>query len=226
MYRFILTLGAGLLSLGLLAHAQQTAPPKAPLSACEQLYEQKAYADAAQACEPVAEAGNAQAQLILGLLYLGGLEVPGNPQRAVVWLMKAAGQKVAEAQYQLGMAYLSGTGLSAPNLVTGVEWLLKAAEQQHPAALAELGNYYTSQLQDYEKGASYTRRAACLGNVTAQRNMVRILYYGIGNVKNCRQAAWWARRAAEKDELSRSNYRIITSRADCLPDAAYNPCAG
>lgn len=214
--------------LGLLAWqatAQTPPSPTPPLKTeCEQLYASQAYADAAQVCEPLADQGNAQAQLILGLLYLNGQDVPGDPQRAVSYLLQAAGQQVAQAQYEVGMAYLLGRGGIGRNVVAGVEWLQKAGEQNYPAALAELGVYYSNSLQDYQKSLSYTRRAACLNDLTGQRNLIRSLYYGIGVAKNCKQAAWWARKASEKDDLSRQNYRMIIRDAKCLPDPNFNPC--
>ena len=61
--------------------------------------------------EPLAQAGDAQAQLYLGVL----LETPNrgapDPVGAAFWYRKAAEQGLSEAQYRLGLMYELGAGV-------------------------------------------------------------------------------------------------------------------
>ncbi|WP_425537027.1 tetratricopeptide repeat protein, partial [Klebsiella pneumoniae] len=68
-----------------------------------------------------AEAGDAKAQLIVGLVYATGEGVKQNKQTAVEWYRKAADQGDAKAQFLLGVAYATGEGVRQDNR-TAVEW--------------------------------------------------------------------------------------------------------
>lgn len=59
----------------------------------------------------IAEKGDAQAQLHLGLKYTVGTDVPKDETEAVKWFRKAADQGVAMAQYNLGVRYANGEGI-------------------------------------------------------------------------------------------------------------------
>src|SRR5689334_6799617 len=52
---------------------------------------------------PVAEAGDANAQYNIGMLYARGQGVPQDYRQAAEWYRKAAEQGVAAAQYNLGV---------------------------------------------------------------------------------------------------------------------------
>ena len=59
-----------------------------------------------------AEAGDADAQLILGRFYADGIFVSQDDAKAAQWYLSAAKQGQADAQVWLGMAYESGKGIS------------------------------------------------------------------------------------------------------------------
>ena len=61
--------------------------------------------------------------------------------KAVEWYRKAAEQGLAEAQYNLGVMYLNGTGV-AKDEAKAVEWYRKAAEQGLAMAQYNLGVMY------------------------------------------------------------------------------------
>ncbi|MFA5922254.1 MAG: tetratricopeptide repeat protein [Methylococcaceae bacterium] len=76
-----------------------------------------------------AEQGDAEAQLILGLMYNEGQgDVTKDYSQAVTWFRKAAEQGLAMAQYNLGVMYASGEGVAQDD-EQAVAWYLKAAEQ-------------------------------------------------------------------------------------------------
>src|SRR5438067_2217534 len=76
----------------------------------------------------------------------------------------------AQAQYQLGRMYESGT-VVRENYRQAVKWYLKAAEQNCAAAQYSLGRMYfagESVRQDYRQARQYFRRAAAQGYSLAQ----------------------------------------------------------
>ena len=80
----------------------------------------------------------APAQVILGLLYLDGLNgVAHDPEQGVRLLGKAAAQDNADAQYFIGTMYRDGEYL-ARDKAQARQWLEKAAMQDHENAIREL----------------------------------------------------------------------------------------
>ena len=69
------------------------------------------YATELQILRPLAEQGNALAQLGLGLMYAKGQGVPQDYAQALVWTRKAAEQGDARAQFDLGLTYANGKGV-------------------------------------------------------------------------------------------------------------------
>ena len=68
-------------------------------------YERYDFATALTVLEPLAEQGNVEAQLRLGLIYHKGLGVRRDSAKAMKWLRLAADQDNAQAQYVLGTIY-------------------------------------------------------------------------------------------------------------------------
>ena len=88
-----------------------------------------------------AEAGDAEAQFILGGIYITGVGVPHDAAEAVAWYRRAAEQGHARAQYNLGGMYREGRGV--PQDAAGaVAWYRRAAEQGHARAQYNLGGMY------------------------------------------------------------------------------------
>ena len=80
-----------------------------------------------------AKAGDAKAQLNVGLLYYHGWGLAKDPEEGVKWLRKAAEQGNAEAQYSLGRAYADGVGVTADNS-SAYLWYSIATEHGHQMA--------------------------------------------------------------------------------------------
>ena len=85
-----------------------------------------------------AEAGDAQAQFALGVMYATGDGVAQNEQEALNWVRLAAEQGHAEAQYELGGAYEYGDVVTQ-NDQEAVKWYRLAAEQGNAGAQSSLG---------------------------------------------------------------------------------------
>src|SRR5437762_9673145 len=74
-------------------------------------YHEKAYAMAAELWRPLAEAGNAPAQYLLGSLYVEGNGVEHDDATAFMWFQRAANQGDAASQYIVGASYAGGRGV-------------------------------------------------------------------------------------------------------------------
>lgn len=98
-----------------------------------------------------ASQGDAEAQLIVGIMYVEGQDVPQDYAKAVNWFRKAANQGLADAQTLLGLMNYKGQGVPQ-NFVEAEKWFRKAADQGNASAQLMLGSIYiTGQVvsQDY-----------------------------------------------------------------------------
>ena len=91
--------------------------------------------------EPLAEQGDALAQLNLGIAYYFGKGVLVDKQKAVEWWEKAAEQGDSDAQNQLGVSYEMGDGVLM-NYNKSAYWYKKSAEQGNPLAQYSIGSFY------------------------------------------------------------------------------------
>lgn len=105
--------------------------------------------EALKSTRAAAEAGDPQAQAILGTLYLKGFRtVLKDDAQAEVWLRRAADKGHAEAQFRLGTLHYRRSNDSKSYLrkthdySNEMEWFRKAAEQGHPQAQESLGFMY------------------------------------------------------------------------------------
>ena len=101
------------------------------------------YETALQEWRPLAEQGNASAQLNLGLMYENGNGVMQDYAEAVNWYRLAAEQGIAQAQFNLGNRYANGEGVIQDD-AEAVNWYRLAAEQRHAQAQFNLGNRYAN----------------------------------------------------------------------------------
>ena len=115
-------------------------------SACVQT--QDAHSPAAHALADLrasAEAGDAEAQFILGGMYVTGVGVPQDAAAAVAWYRRAAEQGNATAKNNLGAMYAEGLGVP-PDAAAAVAWYRRAATQGDTRAQYNLGGMYAEGL--------------------------------------------------------------------------------
>ena len=126
--------------------------------------------DAAVQMKRLAQAGDAHAQYLMGLLYRdGGLVIP-DTERARYWMEQAASQNVPAAQYALGKLLLSDDPL-VHDPDQGIRWLKAAAQNGNDYAAYALGKEYLSGryvFKNTEKAADYLHQAAQEDNPWAQ----------------------------------------------------------
>jgi TPR repeat protein len=104
-------------------------------------YNARNYALALKEIMPLARAGNADAEHLLGLMYYMGRGVPRDYKQAFAWHYKAAQHGKADAQYVVGAMYYTGNAVPQDERLA-VQWFQKAAEQGHPDAQYALGLLY------------------------------------------------------------------------------------
>jgi hypothetical protein len=104
-------------------------------------YNARNYAAALKEIVPLAKAGHADAQHLLGLMYYMGRGVTRDYKQAFAWHIKAAQQGKADAQYVVGAMYYTGNAVPQDQR-HAVTWFRKAAEQGHAEAQHALGLMY------------------------------------------------------------------------------------
>src|SRR5206468_6611916 len=81
------------------------------------------------AAKEKAEAGDAEAEYALALMYDLGVDVPQNYAESGKWYLKAANQGLAEAQFKLAVRYFEYGKKAKENYTTAFTWFYKAANQ-------------------------------------------------------------------------------------------------
>lgn len=91
--------------------------------------------EAMQLLWPAANAGNADAEELIGILYAMGLGVDRDDRRAFEWYLRSAMKGHAGAQSGIGWYYEVGRGLPEIDLVRAYMWYTLSAIGGDPDAL-------------------------------------------------------------------------------------------
>ena len=122
--------------------------------------------------EERAEAGDAGAQYLLGLMYKKGKGVPQDDNEAAKWFRLAADQGDAEAQFYLGVSYDKGEGVPQDYKEALKSYRL-AADQGLAEAQVNLALMYANGkgvMHDDVMAYVWTNVAAANGNELASEN--------------------------------------------------------
>jgi hypothetical protein len=125
-----------------LATAPQSEQPMRPLDDAYTAYRNRDDEAALRLARPLAEQGDARAQILLGLIYHRGRAVPLDEVEATKWFERAAGQGDAEAQLQLGRRYSEGRSVPQ-DFAEAAKWYRLSADQGNPNAQYLLGLLYS-----------------------------------------------------------------------------------
>ena len=104
-------------------------------------------------------------------MYHNGDAVMQDYEKAVFWYQKAANQDIAEAKFNLGVAYANNYGVTQ-NKKEAVKWYKEAAEQGHAPSQHNLGLAYyhgNGVTQDTTKAVKWLTKAAQQGFAEAQK---------------------------------------------------------
>ena len=102
-------------------------PAWADYKAGEDAYNRGDYATAVHEWQPLAEQGDASAQINLGTLYVNGQGVSKDYQQALYWFRLAAKQGNAMALTKLGLMYERGNGVTQDFILAHKWYILGAA---------------------------------------------------------------------------------------------------
>ena len=124
----------------------------------------------------LAEKGDANAELKMGLRHSSIARGVKNDKIAVQWFEKAAQHNQVEGQYRYGLPLLNGQGI-VQDYKTAFYWLEKAANQGHAQAQSTVGEMYYSGIainKDIERAYLWFNLAAAQGvdSVVTSRDMV------------------------------------------------------
>jgi TPR repeat protein len=138
----IVRLGACLLavmgySTGNLAQAQENPNFQAGITAFQSNNLALAYKEFLAA----AQAGHADSQFNVALMYEQGIGIGKDEKEAVSWYSKAAEQGHVASQYNLAVLYENGRGTEI-DFSKANEWYRKASAQGDPLAIGNLGMLY------------------------------------------------------------------------------------
>ncbi len=138
--------------------------------------------------------------LLMSLPSTGFAETVAIPTAAneVAGIRSLAAQGNAEAQFNLGILYHHGEGVSQ-DYGEARQWYLGAAQQGHPAAQNQLGVIYHNGHgvpQDYAEARKWYLRAAEQGHLTSTFNLGQLHYEGIP--QDYREAVKWYLNAAKR----------------------------
>src|SRR5512137_124447 len=135
----------------------------------------KDYYNAVRLLMPLAQNGNAQAQLAMGDLYYHGHGVKESDEEALRWYERAAGQGVADAQFLTGNMYAYGLGIPRSDVEVdrkAAKWYFEAARQGHRDAQYALAQSFLAGKgveRDESEATKWMKRAADQGHEDARR---------------------------------------------------------
>jgi TPR repeat protein len=88
--------------------------------------------------QKAAEAGNPEAQNLVGYLYEAGVGVPADPARALHWYQLAAASGSSDATLNIGVLYVLGLGVKK-DVPTAAEYFHKAVDRGNGTGASYLG---------------------------------------------------------------------------------------
>ena len=152
------------------------------------------------------------ARLALARLQRSGAFEP-EPEEDQIKLLEAAARRgLAEAQYELGVAYDRGLGVTQ-NHATAAGWYQRAAEQGLTDAQYNLAALYDEGLgtqRDFAQAREWYIRAADAGQPRAMNNLGYIYEKGLGGARNYGMAVVWYHRAARQGlAIAQSNLAAL-----------------
>ncbi len=145
---------------------------------------------------PLAQAGDAEIQFLLGLAYDKGQ----NYKEAIQWYKKSAQQGHAEAQFSLAYMCEAGEGVEK-DMESALYWYKKAALQDLAEAQLRLGILYEEGRgiePDLSEAFLWYSKAARQGLALAQYALAFMHQEGHGTEQDELKAAQWYEKAAEK----------------------------
>ncbi|MBL29214.1 MAG: hypothetical protein CMM50_16910 [Rhodospirillaceae bacterium] len=156
-------------------------------------YQAGAFDDARKIWEPLAEAGDADAQAWMGALYANGEGVESDRSVAFAWYLRSAENGNVLAMNNVGAMYAQGQGVSKDE-TAAAQWLEKAAEAGDSYAQFNFAVMLTKGQgveQDVAAAAEWYRRASENGHYPSQSRLGYMYAKGLGVEQDNIQAFVW-----------------------------------
>ena len=87
-----------------------------------------------------AKQGHLEAQYVLGMCHLHGVQQDKSTKSAASWLSKAANSGHIAAQFQIGLLWLEGKGVTQQDETEATKWLQRAAAAGHTGHTGHAGH--------------------------------------------------------------------------------------
>ena len=169
-----------------------------------------------------AAAGDVIAQFSVGaMLYYGG----DDTAQAIDWIRKAAAQRFAPAEFQMGQLYDFGFGVTQDDR-QALEWYQRAADHGSAAGQRAVGDFYRKGrvvTADAAAAVRWFRRAADGDDLRAQYQLGQLYFDGSGVPRDYASAYLWFSLAAGQTPLEDNRKGLLELRniaaARMTPDA-------
>ena len=175
---------------------------KATTEGASDAFDRGDYATALKLYRPLAEQGDAPAQIRMGTMYVDGNGVAEDRKEAVKWFQRAAEQGNSEAQSFLGAVFHDGGNNITQDYKEAAKWYRLAADQGDADAKSTLGDIFyfggSGVAQDYKESAKWYRLAAEQGVADAQMRLGYMYYNGQGITQDYQEARKWYTLAGEQ----------------------------
>jgi localization factor PodJL len=170
-----------------------------------------------------ANAGNAKAEMLIGLKYVDGDGVPANEAEGAKWLQKAASQNEPVAAYRLGTLYERGKGVTA-DPAKATKWYQVAAQAGNRKAMHNLAVAFaqgTGVQKNFAEAARWFSKAAALGLSDSQFNLAVLYERGLGVPQSLLDAyKWYAIAASQGDTESKNRIDALGTQLSADDRAA------
>ena len=150
---------------------------------------------------PGAEAGDAQAQYEIALMYEIGDGTKKDTKQTLKWLLKAAEQGHAPSRYKLGWMYANGIIVRQDYFLAAKYYRLAATFNNHADAQFRLGELHFNGRgvdHDYGKAIKYYTQAAGKGHAAAQYILSSMYAEGWGVKRDLITAYMWLKLSINK----------------------------
>lgn len=136
---------------------------------------------------PLAQKGDREAQVNLGILYYKGQGTKRDLARAHWWFNEAAERGNIKALNNLGMFFLKGYAVdkNIPHSIKLFEYSAKLGSHE---AMFILGQIYENELKDLRKSFYWFKKSAESGNYNAKYRLALMYEFGEGTKKDKKKA--------------------------------------
>jgi hypothetical protein len=194
--------------IGLMCAALCGAAGAKTLQDCDGVMRKLDSAAAIQCLQPLAQAGDPQAEWLLGEQYGIVNASTHDADKSAFWLKKAAEHGEIDAQVALAYLYRQGDGVPK-DLAEAMKWFRAAADRGDPNAQVNVGLMYFKGWgtpKDVGQAIIWERKAADRGGqpfaMEAELSIAETYLKGDGVPRDYPEAARWFRRAAEHGDPS------------------------